>query len=137
MDLSRLLLACVFALTASGALAADTLYFRSPTGNISCVIDTGEFAGARCDLRQLTQSYRKRPADCELEWGSSFGVDSRGKGYVACVGDTVFTSDAFILDYGKSVTLGNITCTSETTGMTCTNRQGHGFSAARGQQRVF
>lgn len=119
------------------AAAQDYIAFRSPTGNIGCAIWTGQGAGARCDLRQLTRSYRKRPAGCDLEWGSSFAVDARGPGYLPCVGDTVFDPNAFTLGYGKSVSLGNITCTSQETGMTCTNSQGHGFTVRKARQRVF
>lgn len=136
MTLSRLVLVCAL-IPASSALADDMLFFRSPTGNIACMVATGEFAGARCDLLELTKTFRKPPADCELEWGSSFSVDAQGKGYVGCVGDAVVSPDAFTLDYGKSITLGAFTCTSETTGMTCTNGQGHGFSVAKAKQRVF
>jgi hypothetical protein len=131
-------LICLLLLLASPAAAQDYLSFRSPTGNIGCAIFTGgDWAGARCDLRDLTPSYRNRPADCDLDWGSAFFVGSRGPGEVACVGDTVFDPGAFTLDYGKSVSLGAFVCTSERSGMTCTNGQGHGFSVARARQRVF
>lgn len=121
----------------AGAAMADEVYFRSPTGNIHCGIWTGEWSGARCDLDELTPSYRKRPADCDLDWGSSFGVDAQGKGYVACVGDSVQLGASQVLQYGQSISLGAFTCTSQKTGMTCTNGQGHGFEVARARQKVF
>lgn len=125
------------AILAQPALAQDYLAFRSPSNNIACAIWTGEFAGVRCDIFSMTPTYRKRPADCDLEWGSSFAVDAQGRGYLACVGDSVQDPGAFTLDYGRSVSLGAFTCTSEKTGMTCTNGQGHGFSVAKAKQKVF
>jgi hypothetical protein len=122
---------------ATPAFADDSISFRSPSGNISCLLMTGDYAGARCDMRQLMPSYRKRPADCDLEWGDSFEVGPRGRGGLVCHGDTVFSPDAFALDYGKSVSLGGITCDSEESGITCTNGRGHGFSISRAQQQVF
>lgn len=122
---------------AGPALAQDYLAFHSPSGNIVCAIWTGDWSGARCDALELTPSYRKRPADCDLEWGKSFAVDAQGKGYLACVGDTVYDPSGFTLDYGRSVSLGAFTCTSQKSGMTCTNGLGHGFSVAKAKQKVF
>ena len=133
---ARALLACL-CLPAPAALAQDMLFFRSPSGNIGCMMAIGDYAGVRCDMSDLTPSYRKRPADCDFDWGSSFGVDAQGKGYLACVSDSVMSQDAFTLGYGEAVTLGAFTCRSEKTGMTCTNGLGHGFSIAKAQQRLF
>ena len=41
------------------------------------------------------------------------------------------------LGYGLRATLGEITCTSEKTGMTCRNATGHGFSIAKAAQHLF
>lgn len=122
---------------AGPAAAQDYLAFRSPSGNIHCAIWTGDWASARCDMGELTPTYRKRPASCDLEWGNYFAVDAQGKGYLACVGDTVYDPGAFTLNYGKSVSLGAFTCTSQKSGMTCTNGQGHGFQIAKAKQQVF
>lgn len=119
------------------ARADDYISFHSPSGNIHCAIITGEWSEARCDIFQSTPSYRNRPADCDLEWGRTFGVGPQGGGYLACVGDTVADPNGFVLDYGKSISLGAYLCVSEKTGMTCTNGQGHGFTVSKAKQRVF
>jgi hypothetical protein len=119
------------------AAADDFVFFRSPTGNINCMLVSGDWNGARCDLFQLTMSYPVRPRDCDLDWGHAFEVGATGQGGPACVGDTVADPGAVVLDYGKSLSLGGVTCTSASTGMTCTNRQGHGFTVAKARQRVF
>jgi hypothetical protein len=125
-------------LLAAPAAAQDMLQFRSPTGNIHCAIFTGDYAGVRCDLRQLTPSYRTAPAGCDLDWGSSFEVGVRDrKGVLACVGDSVEDPGSFVLGYGEEVSLGGIICASDESGMTCTNPGGHGFTVAKARQRLF
>ena len=44
---------------------------------------------------------------------------------------------ASILAYGSSTHFGAITCTSDTTGLTCRNRGGHGFFLSRASWRTF
>jgi hypothetical protein len=130
----------IFALLISVAPAAaqDYTAFQSPTGNIHCSIYSGEFAGARCDVVELNPSYTRRPADCDLEYGSAFYIDPGArKGGVACVGDTIIDPRSAVLGYGGSISLGGITCTSAQSGMTCVNAAGHGFKVARSQQSVF
>lgn len=120
------------------AFAQDYLDFQSPTGNIKCAIYSGgDEASARCDMSKLTPSYRKRPAGCEFDWGSSFAVDRIGKGYLACVSDPATNGNEPVLGYGQSVSLGGIACVSAKTGVTCTNADGHGFSIAKAKQKLF
>ena len=119
-------------LVATPAAAQDLLFFQSPSGNITCMIATGDWATARCDMRELTPTYREAPADCQLDWGSSFEVGpSDRKGHLACVGDSVADPNAVTLNYGQSLSLGGFDCTSEKSGMTCTNPAGHGFTCPR------
>ncbi len=129
----------------AGPVAAQDQYisFQSPTGNIHCAIyswdydDDGPNVEARCDLLELTPSYRKRPASCEFDWGSAFAVSARGKGQVACVSDTVVDRRNSVLPYGDAVSLDGISCVSAKTGMTCTNAAGHGFSVSKAKQRIY
>jgi hypothetical protein len=123
---------------AGPAAAQDYLGFQSPTGNIHCAIYTwAGGAEARCDLRELTPSYTRRPAGCELDWGNAFAVAAVGEGALVCAGDTVIDPRNPVLPYGQAVSLGGISCVSAETGMTCTNAAGHGFSVARARQRLF
>ena len=125
-------------LTASAAVAQDYITFQSPTGNIQCGLyrDDGG-ATVRCDMSQLTPSYRQRPEGCEFDWGSSFAVSSVGKGILACVSDPAGGPDSAVLGYGEAVSMGGISCVSAKTGMTCTNAAGHGFSISKAKQRLY
>jgi hypothetical protein len=120
------------------AAAQDSIGFQSPTGNIHCSIYTWTgSAEVRCDLREYTASYTRRPADCELDWGMAFVVGATGPGVLGCVGDTMIDRGNLVLPYGEAVSLGGISCVSAKTGMTCTNAEGHGFSVARAKQKLF
>ncbi len=131
-------LTLAFALCASPACAQDAINFHSPSDNIQCAIFTGDDAGVRCDMQDLTPSHRTAPPDCAFDWGSSFAVDARSrKGYVACVSDTVADTNGLELSYGKAISLGGVTCSSETSGMTCTNPAGHGFTISKARQKLF
>lgn len=126
------------ALFGSPACAQDYISFHSPSGNIHCAIFTGDYAGVRCDMSELTPSFRTAPPDCEFDWGSSFAVDARSRrGYLACVSDAVANEDGLELGYGESVALGGFSCRSETSGMICANPAGHGFAISKARQRLF
>ncbi len=129
---------CAVLFLAAPALADDYISFQSPTGNIHCGLYSGDRgASVRCDLLEFTPSYTRPPADCDFDWGASFGVNDHGKGYLACVSDAVFDPRNGVLPYGEAVSLGGISCVSAKTGMTCTNGEGHGFSVARAKQKLF
>jgi len=131
-------LALLLILLATPALADDFIYFHSPTGNIHCMLMQGDYNGVRCDMQTLTQSFPVRPRDCDLDWGDAFeiGLNDR-KGAVVCHGDTVMTPDSMVLGYGASVSLGDFTCSSEKTGVTCTNARAHGFTLSKASQKLF
>ena len=132
------LAAALWLFAAAAAPAQEMIFFRSPTGNIACMLYAGaDWRGARCDLREATPSFARRPQWCDLDWGFAFTVTAGGIAEPACVGDSVADPSARVLPYGASLSLGGVTCTSERTGMTCVNRQGRGFSVARAAQRVF
>lgn len=123
----------------AGPAHADSyVAFRSPTGNIHCGLYQWEGGtSVRCDVMELVPSYTQAPPGCDYDWGRSFAVDARGKGYLACVSDAVADPANPVLPYGEAVSLGGISCVSAKTGMTCTNAEGHGFSVARAKQRLF
>jgi hypothetical protein len=131
------LLAVVGALLAAASPAgADTLrFFHSPSGNIDCLVSEGY---ARCDIRAHTFKAPKRPAACDLEWGSVLSVGKANRrGGFACVGDTVRDPSARALPYGRSIVVGRVRCTSRADGIRCRNRFGRGFLLGRTAYRLF
>ena len=135
MRTTKLLCSVLLAAFAVPAVAQD-ISFRSPTGNIHCMFITGDWTSVRCDLREFTPSYA-RPQSCDLDWGYAFEVGLTGAGQPLCAGDTVIDPNAPVLNYGQSVNVGSVACTSAKTGMTCMNREGHGFMVSRARQQAF
>ncbi len=128
----------VLHLLATPVLADDFIFFHSPSGNINCMLMSGEDAsGVRCDMLEFTPSFRNRPADCDLDWGDAFEVGVIGRGTLSSHGDTVIDPGSMELGYGASATLGEFTCLSEETGVTCTNGRGHGFAISKVSQKLF
>jgi eukaryotic-like serine/threonine-protein kinase len=100
--------------------------FKSPSGNITCVISTGggQSTFAQCEVR------------------------SRGVGYSVRRHGRVSTYDVaahddlahrrFVLGYGRSIRRGAFRCRSRESGMTCRSlASGHGFKVSREGARLF
>lgn len=123
----------------SSAAMAENFNFKTPSDNIYCAYYDDDGKGlVRCDIKSYTPTTRKRPADCDLDWGYAFEVAGGTKrGYIVCGGDTVISPEAKALPYGTRWKRKGITCGIEETGVTCTNRKGHGFFVSRVKQRVF
>lgn len=131
-------LAIAVALLATPAVAQDLMFFQSPSANIFCMIATGDWSEARCDIMELTSKIPPAPADCDLDYGHAFGIGPQDtRGYRICAGDTVADPGAMTLGYGDHIDLGGFRCTSAKTGMTCTNPAGHGFTLAKASQKLF
>lgn len=132
----RLLAGALATLALGGlpATASADVRFRSPTGNIHCVMSAD---GVRCDIRAKTWR-APRPTGCRLDWGQGLRVARRGsRGRVVCAGDTVLSLGRRVLRYGRRARLGGMTCVSRRRGVTCTNARGHGFRIARERYRLF
>lgn len=137
-SMKRLVTIVILLMGWAGLAQAEIQQFQSPSGNIRCLVSVTDVAGVRCDLEVDRQSYTDRPASCEGDWGTSFVVLRAGEGLLNCARDAIDDASAsIILPYGGSLDLGGITCLSETTGMTCTNAEGGGFSVRRAEQRIF
>ena len=109
--------------------------FKSPSGNIHCQYFDREL---RCDIAQLAAPVPPKPRDCELDWGRAFAIDANSRsGARLCHGDTAMDNSLPVLAYGNVWRRDGFTCTSEQTGVTCSNALGHGFSLSRAVQRLF
>lgn len=125
------------ALGGSGAAVAD-ISFQSPSGNIRCEMTRGALLAVRCDLSVDRQTYTNRPASCDGDWGTAFGLGQTGRGRLVCVTEPDPAPDVpNVLAYGRRAILDGIICRSERTGVTCTNLDGGGFEVRRAEQRVF
>ena len=121
---------------ASSALALTS--FVTPSRNIGCIGDRTE---VRCDLKATSATPPTRPRTCDQEWGDAFAVGPTGRGHGVCHGDTALPAPGQrgvkVIAYGTSIRFARITCTSRTSGLTCRNTSGHGFTLSRERIRVF
>lgn len=122
--------------------AQDPEGFQTPSHNIYCLVEgpfaDGEVPDLRCELAEIASRTPPRPARCEGDWGLGFDVTQNGAvGQRICISDTIKNPSYPILPYGREWTGSGFTCRSETTGLTCSNSEGHGFRLSRGVQRLF
>jgi hypothetical protein len=118
------------ALALAGAVSAHAfVQFKSPSGNIGCVLDKRD--GVRCDIREKSWSAPAKPSWCDVDWGGGVQVGRRKRASFVCAGDTVLGADR-TLSYGSSIRRGRFECFSRRTGMRCVNhRTHHGFRLSR------
>jgi hypothetical protein len=122
-----IVVALLVALAVPATADARTRQFRSPSSNIGCLWSSSGGPGPfiRCDVRSEGDN-------------GGFFLKRRGKAYRRHITDTVFSSDARVLRYGRSRRFGRYTCKSRRSGLTCRNRRnGHGFKLSRQRQRLF
>jgi hypothetical protein len=136
-----LLLGCALAISGAGA-APQFAHFRSPSGNINCMLGTGGgTAYASCLVRHATwRVLPRKPASCDLDWvATELEIGGRNLTAGACRGDIgplcepSGADSCRTLAYGRSVTVGPIRCTSAVVGVTCRRTDGRriGFRIAR------
>jgi hypothetical protein len=118
------------ALVVASPAEAKIEFFKVPSGNIGCVYDSSP-AYLRCDILSGLKPRPARPASCDLDFGDSLQLRTRGQAKLVCHGDTAVDPSAKVLRYGKTWTKGPFACTSRTTGLTCINAVGHGFFMSR------
>lgn len=113
--------------------AASDSGFVMPSGNIGCRVDAQQL---RCDILQTTAALQP-PASCELDYGDAFVLGPTGRPRAICHGDTVFNEASRTLSYGMLSHNGPFTCESARRGLTCRNRDGHGWFLSRGSIQLF
>jgi hypothetical protein len=111
--------------------------FLTPSGNIGCITFSRYL---RCDIAH--KSWRARHTGrsrCPLVRGDSLTMRGTGRPLWTCHGDTVLVplGSEPVLPYGRTWRSGPFTCRSRISGLTCSNRSGHGFFLSRQSYRVF
>jgi hypothetical protein len=105
----------------------DALTFRLPSGNISCVLSTD---GATCTIGELTSTTTPEPG-CTGSVGHVVVLDGTGVTTPCTTDAAKVATDALVMEYGSSRTVGDYTCSSAPTGVTCTRGDGAGFRLSR------
>jgi len=143
MTITKLALIATATVAATIALpatlqAATAGSFQSPTGNIVCLMGTGDDGKSRvdCEIADHTWLAPPRSPDCPLNWGSRFRLEQGSAAVFACY-HQVLTTPEQTLDYGQTRSAGTLTCDSEPSGITCTDSStGHFFRVSRGSYQL-
>jgi hypothetical protein len=142
----RLILTLIlFAVTAPAAHSQAQPFdrigsFRTPSGNIHCdasLGETGRSAELRCDVMNSTAVAVKKPKDCELDYGTAFGLSERGPAEYLCAGDTIINPGNAPLRYGEVWTRSGLRCDVTRVRLRCVNRGGRGFELSTRRQRLI
>lgn len=110
--------------------------FTSPSGTIGCVMYDGP--SVSCQVENAVWKVQK-PSNCDGAYGDEASL-SRNRAALACHTDTDFVGDAKtqpVLPSGTTAVFRGLQCASATTGVTCRNATGHGFTVARTSYRLF
>jgi hypothetical protein len=116
------------------AQAADSYdAFQSPSGNIVCGIGFLNNNGfAICEIGSHSWVVPPRPPSCEGGWGDRIGMDQGSPPSLSCHTDTLRGNTEPPLAYGSMRTVGEMSCDSELSGITCTDAStGHFFHISR------
>lgn len=119
--------------TSGSSFAATRHYarFRMPSKNVGCGLDASVL---RCDI--LSGLVPEPTQACELDW-TGFVLEASGPAQPECAGDTVYDVNTPVLAYGERWSKNGITCESREAGLRCQNKDGHGFTLARGASTTF
>ena len=120
------------------AQAAKYGSFKTPSGNIVCGYGGGSIGcGIKTGLRPAP---RNTCHDLDYS-GKRMSLRTTGAAVIdLCAGDPgpfLVEAKASVLAYGSKWHGGGITCASRRTGLTCTNRDGHGFFMSRAHSYRF
>jgi uncharacterized protein DUF6636 len=142
-----LVAACAACLTASASAGSSTRLpgFRSPSGNISCLILGGTPATLLCkiahaDYAKELQARCMGPAGAGVDW-HGFELSAARKGAIVCSGGALYPGtdrpSYVTVPYGKTWRQKMFSCSSRVTGVNCSNPNGHGFFLSRQTWRVW
>jgi len=117
--------------------------FKTPSGNIHCRLQALQNEGRatpalRCDILNVQGPLPAKPPNCDGKWGQAFSIvqDAR-RAETMCTIDTVTDDLMQTLPYGSMWQQAGFNCVSRPSGLTCTNRSGHGFGLSRAAQKTF
>ena len=116
------MIAAVTFVAGSASASADWSGFATPTRNIVC-----NGSGLRLDCVVFSAS-----RTCQKTWT----LRTRGRAARHCYFANIGT-DVPVLRYGRSIARSGIRCLSRRRGLTCANRDHHGFFLSRGSQRIY
>ena len=112
--------------------------FATPSGNIICFASAGQQGFVECAIKSGLVPVPPRDG-CDLDQ-PGLSLPSTGPAKPTCRSDPSpawFDKQIPTLAYGTTWAGFGVTCLSESTGLRCTNRDGHGYLLAREHWSTF
>jgi hypothetical protein len=135
LSVSLVVGAAALAILAPSASAANFKFFQTPSGNIACAMGGGS---VRCDIQEHSWTPPPKPSYCDVDWGGGVAVGRRDPAGFVCAGDTVFSPNNPVLQYGEKIFKNRFKCASKQKGVRCKNQKsGHGFLLSRDDVKLF
>jgi len=124
---------------AAASAAFRIVHFRTPSGNIQCgYVSGGGFPDElRCEILSGVRPLPPKPSSCKFDWGGGYRLTPTGGARVLCVSDTIRAPKPPVLAYGRTWSGGAFKCLSQSIGLRCSNRSGHGFFLSRERSYAF
>ena len=123
------------------AWAQSANSIQTPSHHIFCLYQPADGpspASVRCDLLEPKLQSMPTPRQCTGEFGDAFAITANGaRGSAMCHSDAVRNLQSPVLAYGAAWRPDGFTCVSRSTGLSCANAKGHGFTISREAQRVY
>ena len=132
--------------------------FKTPSGNIVCLSAVAMQNGKEdlpiidCRIGKVEQWTIKNTPCSAQDWNrfNTFSIEHKAKAtrlncnksdYNQIVQEQkafgLFKDGLKVLGYGESWSLGGVSCSSDMNGLTCRNKDGHGFFLSRKSQSIF
>lgn len=128
--------AVLFALAAAamGAIAgaASAKKFVTPDGNVACLM-RAKFV--RCDISKHSWESPPKPKSCEFDYGSSLGLNKRGKAKWLCVSDAIGATK--VAEVGEKIEVGPYRCSVRKKGVVCKYGNSGGFKLTKSRWEIY
>ena len=108
--------------------------FRMPSNNVFCAYISStspRYTYLRCDIMSGLKPRPSNKGCVEGSRGVSADINVYGRATYPCSSDTVYNTRARKLSYGTTWRHGGFVCTSQMSGLRCTNKSAHGFFLGR------
>jgi hypothetical protein len=114
--------------------------FRMPSNNVFCAYISStspRYTYLRCDIMSGLKPRPSNKGCVEGSRGVSADINVYGRATYPCSSDTVYNTHARKLAYGTTWRHGGFVCTSQMSGLRCTNKSAHGFFLSRQRSYRF
>lgn len=127
------LLSLTVAVGAALAGEASAKKFVTEDGNVSCIMRS-KFV--RCDITKHRWKSPPKPKSCDLDWGSSVGLNAKGRPKFLCVSDAIGATK--VAEAGTTVEVGPYRCRVRKHGKVfCLYGNSGGFKLGRKSYELF